>query len=126
VLLIRGIRGAVVVDSDEALQVKKATLELFEAIMEKNLLNVEDIAAVFITLTPDIQSVFPAEAIREQQKFRYIPILCAQEAQVAGGLKRCIRIMVLANTPFDQETVRHVYLGEAKNLRRDLLGEVES
>jgi len=124
--LIRGIRGAVVVSSDDALQVKKVTLELFEAILEKNLLNVEDIAAVFITITPDIQSVFPAEAIREQEKFRYIPILCAQEAQVAGGLQRCIRIMVLANTPFDQETVRHVYLGEAKNLRKDLFGEVDS
>ncbi len=123
--MIRGIRGAVVVSSDEALQVKKATLELFEAILEKNLLNVEDVAAVFITLTPDIQSVFPAEAIREQEKFRYIPILCAQEAQVAGGLQRCIRIMVLANTPFDQETVRHVYFGEAKNLRKDLFGEVD-
>ncbi len=124
--MIRGIRGAVVVSSDDALQVKKVTLELFEAILEKNLLNVEDIAAVFITITPDIQSVFPAEAIREQEKFRYIPILCAQEAQVAGGLQRCIRIMVLANTPFDQETVRHVYLGEAKNLRKDLFGEVDS
>ncbi|MCD6155760.1 MAG: chorismate mutase [Candidatus Atribacteria bacterium] len=125
-MLIRGIRGAVVVSSDEPFQVKKATLELFETILKKNLLNVEDVAAVFITITPDIQSVFPAEAIREQEKFRYVPIMCAQEAQVAGGLQRCIRIMVLANTPFDQETVRHVYLGEAKNLRKDLFGGVDS
>jgi chorismate mutase len=45
------------------------------------------------------------------------------EMDVAGGLSRCIRVLILWHTNRSQEEIRHVYLGEALALRPDLLEE---
>ena len=38
-------------------------------------------------------------------------------------MPRCIRALVLWNTELPAERIRHVYLGEARALRPDLLEE---
>ncbi len=118
--VVRGIRGAITVDRDEREEIKQASLELFTQILTENELSPDDIAGVFITATPDLRSVFPAEVIREQECFRYVPILCAQEMDVEGALQKCIRMLVLAHTPKGPREVRHVYLRGAQSLRKDL------
>lgn len=105
---------------DEREEIKRASLELFATILGENGLSPEDVVGVFITATPDLQAVFPAEGIREQEPFRYIPILCAQEMSVQGALKRCIRMLVLAYTSRSPQEIRHVYLKNARLLRKDL------
>lgn len=123
--IVRGIRGAITVTHDEAEEVQSASLELFTAILAENHLSPEDVVGVFITATPDLHSAFPAEAIRRQESFRFIPILCAQEMDVQGALKRCIRMLVLAYTSQHPQEIRHVYLRDARLLRQDLVEEGE-
>ncbi|MGC8778048.1 MAG: chorismate mutase [Candidatus Caldatribacteriaceae bacterium] len=125
-MTIRGIRGAITVDHDEKEEIKSATLGLFQEILVKNELSPLDISCVFITATSDLTSVFPAEAIREREDFRYIPVICAQEMEVQRAMPRCIRMLVLAMTELAPQEIHHVYLKEARNLRRDLLKERET
>lgn len=120
-MVTRGIRGATTVSHDDKEEIKYATLELFQEILKRNDLAPSDIACVFITVTSDLSSVFPAEAIREKEDFRYIPVMCAQEVEVRGSLSRCIRMMVLAMTNLSPQEIHHVYLREAQILRKDLL-----
>lgn len=122
-MMVRGIRGAITVDHDEKGEIKSAALSLFQEILVQNQLSPSDISCVFITATPDISSVFPAEAIREREDFRYVPILCAQEIDVKGAMPRCVRMLVLAMTRCEPQEIKHVYLRGAQSLRQDLYEE---
>jgi len=62
---MRGIRGAITVERDNANEIAAATLLLFETMMEKNQLEPDDVTAVFITVTHDLKSAFPARSIRK-------------------------------------------------------------
>lgn len=119
-MVVRGIRGAITVDHDEKDEIKSATLNLFQEILVQNRLSPSDISCVFITATPDLSSVFPAEAIREREDFRYVPVLCAQEIDVKGAMPRCVRMLVLAMTRCEPQEIKHVYLRNARSLRQDL------
>lgn len=110
-------------DRDEREEIRRASLELFASILAENELSPEDVVSVFITATPDLRATFPAEVIREQKPFQYIPILCAQEIDVQEALGRCIRMLVLAYTSKKPQEIRHVYLRGARSLRKDLIGE---
>ncbi|MEK7866273.1 MAG: chorismate mutase, partial [Planctomycetota bacterium] len=70
--------------------------------------------------TPDLDADFPARAAR-QMGWASVPLLCAQEIAVPGAPPRIVRVLLLVNTDLAQEDVRHVYLGEAKKLRPDLV-----
>jgi chorismate mutase len=48
-----------------------------------------------------------------------VPLLCAREIDVPGALPRVIRLMLHCYADPEAE-VNHVYLHEAKSLRRDL------
>lgn len=122
-MVVRGIRGAITVDHDEKDEIKSATLNLFQEILVQNQLSPSDISCIFITATPDISSVFPAEAIREREDFRYVPVLCAQEIDVKGAMPRCVRMLVLAMTRRGPQEIKHVYLRGAQSLRQDLCEE---
>jgi len=99
-----------------------AARELLERIVAANGLAVEDVACVIFTATPDLDAAYPARAAREMGWLN-TPMLCEQEMVVKGGLPRCIRALVLWNTHLPAERIRHVYLGEARTLRPDLLEE---
>ena len=121
---MRGIRGAITVDKDSPDEIASATLLLFEAKMEKNNLKPDDITALFITVTQDLKSTFPARAIRQIEKYRYLPLMCAQEIPVKGALEHCIRLMMVAFCPgVSPQAIYHIYLREAQKLRIDLKGE---
>ena len=74
---------------------------------------------MIFTATPDLHSEFPALAAR-QLGIGDVPLLCAQEIDVAGAMPRVIRVMVHAETDRTKAEVRHVYLRGAAALRRDL------
>ncbi len=117
---IRGVRGATVVEQDQPDLILQAARELLEALLQANpSMQLEDLASVFFTLTNDLSAAYPAVAAR-QIGWGQVPMLCAQEIPVPGGLPRCLRVLLLWNTSLPQSAVQHVYLGASASLRPDL------
>lgn len=121
--MVRGIRGATTVTANDGEMILTATRELLEAIVAANGVEPDDIASVFITMSPDLSAIFPAEAIRTMPGWERVPLMCASEIDVPGSLPRCIRLLILANTTQSPREVKHVYQGEAKRLRPDLAAD---
>lgn len=120
---MRGIRGAIDVSSNNSQEILEATRELLKEIFDQNQLQQEDIAAIFFTMTDDLNAAYPAEAVR-QMGGKYIPLFCSREIDVPGSLPRCVRAMVLAHINKAPEEIRHIYLRGAAGLRKDLHDEV--
>jgi chorismate mutase len=116
---VRAVRGATTVEHDRREDVIARTQELVEAIVERNGLAPEDMVSILFTATDDIHSAFPAEAAREAG-FTHVPLMCARELEIDGGIERCIRIMLHVYTTLSAEQLRHPYLHGARQLRTDL------
>ena len=122
--MIRGIRGATSVETDDRDAVLEATAELLREVLRRNAVtDLETVSSAFFTTTPDLTSCFPAEAARGVG-FGAVPLLCASEIDVAGALPRLIRVLLHVETDLAQGEVQHVYLHRAKALRPDL-GEAQ-
>jgi chorismate mutase len=119
---VRGIRGATTIKFDRREEVLVATGELLEQMQRANSLALEDIAAVFFTVTDDIHSVFPARAARNMG-WDLVPLMCFKEIDIEGALPLCIRILILWNTALNPDQIKHVYLHGAEILRPDLVAE---
>lgn len=117
---VRGIRGAITVSANEENEILAATRKLFEQICQENQIEADDIASILITVTSDLDATFPAKAIRTLPNFEFVPVLCANEIFVPGGLPKCIRLLCHVNTDRSAKEICHVYLGDAVSLRPDL------
>ena len=117
---VRGVRGAVTVAADDPEAIHAATHELLGEIVRRNDIDVEDIASVMFTLTPDIRAAFPALAARDMG-WTHVPMLHAVEVDVPGAIERCIRVLMHVNTAASMAEIEHVYLREAERLRPDLV-----
>lgn len=111
------IRGAITVDADTAEEIREKTAELMGAIVRENGLSGKEIRGVIFSTTQDIHSYYPAKAARECG-FESCALFSAAEPDIAGALPLCIRAFVLAEGLSAPE--RHVYLGKAASLRRDI------
>ena len=107
------------VEADEREHILKATRELLEALVRENDVAVDDIASIMFTMTPDLQSAYPAQAARGLG-WRHTPLLGATETDVPGGLPRCIRVLMHVNTDRAAAAIKHVYLRAAQTLRPEL------
>lgn len=116
---VRAIRGATTVDDDTPEQVEARTRALVVALLERNGLDADDLISMVFTSTPDVRSQFPATAARGLG-LDQVPLLGAMEADVEGGLARCIRVLVTCHTERERKELRHVYLEGAAVLRKDL------
>ncbi len=116
---IRGIRGAITVQANTAEAILEGTRELLTEMVRQNGVEPDEIAAVLFTCTDDLTSGFPAEAGRALG-WSAVPLLTAREVDVPGALQRCVRVLILWNTPRSQEEIAHVYLRDAEGLRPDL------
>ncbi|MGC8856684.1 MAG: chorismate mutase, partial [Anaerolineae bacterium] len=109
------------VAADQPNLILDATRELLQAILQANAgMCPEDIASVIFTVTPDLNSTFPAQAAREMG-WSQVPMLCAREIPVPGSLPRVIRVLLHWNTTRPQHEIQHVYLRSATLLRPDLV-----
>ena len=113
----RGIRGATVVSANTKESILAATEELLVEMAQVNKIEIKNIAAIFFTTTPDLDTEFPAVATRKLGWPSNLALLCGHEMNVPSDLPRCLRIMMLVNTEKEPEEITHVYLGEAKRLR---------
>jgi chorismate mutase len=116
---VRGVRGAITVERDEAELLMAATEKLLRAIVGENAIDTGDIASALFTLTPDLVSQFPAAAAR-RIGWTQVPLLNFTEIAVPGSLPRCIRVLLHVNTTKRQNEIVHVYLDGAQVLRPDL------
>jgi chorismate mutase len=116
---IRAIRGATQVDRNDAAAIGEGSKELLAAILRANGLTVENVISVLLTSTPDLNAAFPASAARDIG-FASVPLLCAQEIDVANSLPRTIRVMLHCQTERSMSEIEHIYLHGATVLRRDL------
>ncbi len=112
------LRGANSVEANDADAILAATDALIRELMQRNSLTVEAMVSCIFTLTDDLNAEFPAVAARRLGLDR-VPLLCAREVPVPGSLPRVIRTLVHYYAQ-DGHEPRHVYLGEARVLRRDL------
>ncbi|MCF8011011.1 MAG: chorismate mutase [Clostridiales bacterium] len=112
------MRGAITVEENTVDAIKRAVPELLDKIQSENQLGVNSIISAFFTLTTDLDAGFPAAAARQLQGWEAVPMLCASEVSVPGGLPMCIRVMI--HCSMSKKEVKHVYLRGARSLRPDL------
>ena len=119
--MIRGIRGAITIESDTAEYVWNETAKLVLQVAQANDVQPEDIASITISTTPDITSAFPARSVRLMEGWQFVPIMCMHEMNVPGALPLCIRVLLHVNTTKQQQEIQHIYLNDAVKLRPDLV-----
>ncbi len=113
----RGIRGAITVPVNDKQSIIVAAKELLGEMVQANGIEIDDIATILFTTTPDLNAEFPAVATRELGWSQQLALLCGHEMNVPDSLARCLRILMLVNTEKAAEEITHVYLGEAKKLK---------
>lgn len=116
---VRAFRGATQLSADDAQEMVSAVGELLAEVLQRNQLSTDDLISVIFTSTSDLTSDFPAAAARSVG-IGDVPLLCAQEIDVAGAPPRIIRLMAWAETDRARGAVAHVYLRGAEVLRQDL------
>lgn len=116
---VRAIRGATQLDHDDRDHLLESVAELISSILEQNAIDNGDLISMMLTATPDLRSEFPAVAARELG-IGDVPLICAQEIDVAGALPRVIRVMVHVHSDLRRDQIKHVYLRGAVALRKDL------
>ena len=118
-MAVRAIRGATHLTADDAAEMRDAVVELVTAMLERNGLGTESLISVLFTATPDLVSAFPAAAARALD-IGDVPLICAQEIDVAGAMPRVVRVMAHVECDLSRSAVNHVYLRGAEVLRADL------
>ena len=118
-MAVRALRGAIQLDADDRDHLLESVQALVSELVDSNRLTHDDLISVVFTATPDLRSEFPALAAR-QLGIGDVPLLCAQEIDVAGAMPRVIRVLMHVDTDRPREELRHVYLRGAEALRRDL------
>jgi len=118
-LRLRGLRGATCLQRDEAQEMFDAVGELVQTMMSINDVEDDAVVSMILTSTPDLKCAFPAAGARAFGLVD-VPLLCAQEIDVAGALPRVVRILMHIESTRSRGELRHVYLRGAEVLRQDL------
>ena len=116
---LRALRGATTVAADDGAAIVEGTAELLRTLFEYNDVDHDDLVSLIFTSTPDLVAEFPAAAARKIG-IADVPLLCSTEIGVPGSVPRCIRVLVHLYSDKDHAGLRHVYLGDARELRTDL------
>lgn len=118
-MMMRGVRGATTVETNDRQEILHATRQMLALMIRQNGIEKEDVASAQFTTTPDIDAEFPAFAAR-QLGWLEVPLLCGHEMTVPGSLGMCIRVLIHWNTDRPQNEITHIYLNKAVRLRPDL------
>lgn len=117
---IRGIRGAITVDQNTSKQIKDATYEMVNSLINLNSIREDDVISVVFTMTNDLDKIYPSIVLRDSFNWNNTPILNFEEKNIVNSMQRCIRVLIYINTSKSKKDMVHVYLREAKKLRPDL------
>lgn len=117
---LRALRGATTATADEGVAIVEATERLLAEMIGRNEVAHDDLVSMIFTTTSDLSAEFPAAAAR-RLGLSAVPLLCAREIDVPGSVPRCIRVLMHLYTTRQGESLRHVYLEGAEQLRTDLI-----
>ncbi|MER5643593.1 chorismate mutase [Streptosporangium sp. NPDC002524] len=117
--MVRAIRGAIQVESNDRDAILSGVTELVTEVMGRNRLTTDDVISVIFTATPDLTAEFPALAARKLG-FHDVPLICASEIDVPGALPRVVRLMAHVEVDRPRQDIQHVYLRGAVALRVDI------
>ncbi len=117
--MVRGVRGAITVESNTAEAIREASRRLLSTIVDHNRIELGQIISVIFSATKDLDVETPAYGAR-RMGWTSIPLFCTQEMEVPNALARCIRVLVHVNSEKSQDEIRHVYLDGAVVLRPDI------
>lgn len=120
--MVRAIRGATTVIENREEEILDAAEDLLKKMLENNGIKESDIISIIFSVTPDLNAAFPAAAAR-RMGLNKIALLCVNEIDVPGSLKKCIRILVHFNSNRDNRELKFVYLKDAQKLRPDIFGK---
>lgn len=112
---MKAIRGATTIKKDTPEEIKSAVSELLIKMRNENNLTDENMVCILFSNTTDVKSAYPAKAARECG-FISCALFSSLEPEINSALPLCIRVMILAEV----DSVKHVYLKGAANLRKDL------
>lgn len=115
-MVTKGIRGAITVDYNSEGDIKNATLELLNEMLQQNNITVDSISHVIFTTTEDLNAAFPAKFARIDLGWDKVAMMCFHELDVPNSLKMCLRILIVVNCSEDFEP-KFVYLKGASILR---------
>lgn len=114
----RGVRGAITIDGPEDLD--RAVGELLSAMLERNAVEIEEVAALIFTIQDDLGRLNPAASARERG-FARVPLLMVREHGGDTRVAGCLRALMLVNSTLPQGQISHQYLRNAAGLRPDLV-----
>ena len=117
--MIRGVRGAITVESNSEHDILTATQELLRYMIDGNGIAEDDVASILFTATPELNAAYPAKAARKLGWTRSA-LMGFQEADVKDGLPMCIRVLIHWNTDKDMDEIQHFFMRDAIKLRPDL------
>lgn len=112
------IRGATTIAQDNKAEISASVKELLDEVFSANNLQKDEVKAFIFSLTTDIHSYHPAKAARECG-YDFAPLFAAIEPEIEGGLKLCIRLMLLTELSVERKA-KHIYQRGAKILRKDI------
>jgi len=115
------IRGAVCSENTADSLVKNVG-ELYQELCNKNELEAADIVSIQFSITPDLDALNPATALRKSDKTgatKNIPLFCCAEPLIQNMKPKVVRVMVTVYKKQEFIPVP-VYLNGAESLRPDL------
>jgi chorismate mutase len=122
-LPVRGIRGATTAEANTAESITEATEELLRELVRLNNLDIAEICFAYLTTTHDLTAEFPAFGAR-RIGWTDVPLLCGHDMDVQlpnpRGVPRCVRVVLLYNTPLPQSAMRFAYMRGAQAIKADL------
>lgn len=117
------IRGATTVVHNDKNEILHESAKLMQTILMENYIDLDDIVSMCFTMTSDLDKVYPSVAVRDILNICDIPMLNFEEKYIEGSLKKCIRVMMYINTDKNRSDIKHIYLNNARNLRKDLINK---
>jgi chorismate mutase len=113
------LRGAVRC-LNEAEDITVQVAAMYDELLAANSLAEEDIVSLIFSVTPDLDAMNPAAALRKSGRGGELALFCTREPLVKGGIERTIRALI--HCYLGKGAVpRHVYRNGAEILRPDRL-----
>ena len=113
------LRGAITLEANTRAEVDEKTQRLVKEMLARNDVAHDDIVSIIFTATGDVTAQFPAAAARALG-LGDVPLLCARELEIEGGMPLCVRVLMHLYTERSRAELHHVYLEGARGLRDDL------
>ena len=122
---LAAFRGAVCVENT-AESITENVCLMCRELFTRNKIKAEDIVSLQFTITDDITVLNPATALRKGNPgldVSQVPLFCAQEAKIDGGMPLVVRALLTAYTA-ESAGRQNVYLNGAEKLRPDLSAKI--